>query len=318
MATSVIVQFVGTFAVWILAERLGLSGIITMVVYAITVARTAPEVMPARLRIPSYAVWEVAVFVLNVLAFILVGLQLKPILQRLDRAELIALCVRRRGGLRGGHRRANRVGDGVRRRRPMALRLRPRAESRAISIVPGVRGDRLVRHARDRDDRGGARAARRERRAAGVPHRDLILFVAFCVVLGTLVLQGLTVTPLMHAIRLQADDTVEREVRLARLETARAGLGAVEKGTGQRRDGRLLRRKYEARVPAPSREGGERRKVKGSRHSRRPLREAQAAERQILLRLRASGAIGDDAFHRVEEELDWAEVNAQAYRTMQS
>src|SRR5439155_802004 len=88
VATSVIIQFVTTFAVWILAERLRLSGIITIVTFAILTARSAPARMPARLRIPSYAVWEVVVFVLNVLAFILVGLQLRPILQRLDRPEL--------------------------------------------------------------------------------------------------------------------------------------------------------------------------------------------------------------------------------------
>ena len=69
------------------AERLHLSGIITMVVFAIVVARTRARSDPARLRIPSYAVWEVAVFVLNVLAFILVGLQLKPILARLSAAR---------------------------------------------------------------------------------------------------------------------------------------------------------------------------------------------------------------------------------------
>lgn len=90
VATSVIVQFLSTFAVWIMAERLHLSGIITVVVYAIVIARTAPARMPARLPIPSYAVWEVAVFVLNVLAFILVGMQLRPILERLDRAQLVA------------------------------------------------------------------------------------------------------------------------------------------------------------------------------------------------------------------------------------
>jgi len=93
IATAVIVQFVSTFAVWIIAEGLHLSGIITMVVFAIAVARTAPDRVPARLRIPSYAVWEVVVFVLNVLAFILVGLQLKPILARLSRAELISYAV---------------------------------------------------------------------------------------------------------------------------------------------------------------------------------------------------------------------------------
>src|SRR6266481_5253060 len=89
VATSVIIQFVSTFAVWILAERLGLSGIITIVTFAILAARSTPAQMPARLRIPSYAVWEVVVFVLNVLAFILVGLQLGPILQRLDRPRLL-------------------------------------------------------------------------------------------------------------------------------------------------------------------------------------------------------------------------------------
>jgi monovalent cation/hydrogen antiporter len=63
--TSVVVQFVMSFAVWIAAERLHLSGIITVVVFAILVARRSPVQMPARLRIPSYAVWDFAVFVLT-------------------------------------------------------------------------------------------------------------------------------------------------------------------------------------------------------------------------------------------------------------
>src|SRR2546428_944843 len=87
VATSVIIQFLTTFGVWILADRLRLSSIITIVSYAIFTARSAPARMPARLRIPSYAVWEVVVFVLTVLAFILVGLQLGPILQPLDRPQ---------------------------------------------------------------------------------------------------------------------------------------------------------------------------------------------------------------------------------------
>lgn len=75
-------QFCGTFAVWILAESLHLSGVITLVVFAMLAARRAPEMLPARLRVPCWAVWEVAVFVLNVLAFILTGFQLKGILAR--------------------------------------------------------------------------------------------------------------------------------------------------------------------------------------------------------------------------------------------
>jgi NhaP-type Na+/H+ or K+/H+ antiporter len=81
--TAVVVQFCGAFLVWILAEQLHLSGIITVVVFAMAASRRAPEIMPARIRIPAFAVWEVAVFVLNVLAFTLVGFQLRSIVARM-------------------------------------------------------------------------------------------------------------------------------------------------------------------------------------------------------------------------------------------
>src|SRR5688572_12111 len=90
---AVVVQFCGTFAVWTLAERLHLSGILTVVVFAMALSRTAADVTPARIRIPSFAVWTFAVFVLNVLAFILVGFQLKGILSRLDRPTLITYAI---------------------------------------------------------------------------------------------------------------------------------------------------------------------------------------------------------------------------------
>ena len=70
-----------------LAEHIGLSGVLTMVCYAITVARTAPERTPARIRIPTYAVWETVVFALNILAFIFIGLQIRPILESLEAAD---------------------------------------------------------------------------------------------------------------------------------------------------------------------------------------------------------------------------------------
>ena len=82
--TAIIIQFIFTFGVWIIADRLGLSSVLTMGSYAISVARRAPESMPARLRLPSYAVWDTAVFVLNVLAFVFIGLQIRPTLASLD------------------------------------------------------------------------------------------------------------------------------------------------------------------------------------------------------------------------------------------
>src|SRR3954447_23573259 len=85
--TSIILQFLTTFGVWIVAERVGLSGVLTMVCYAIVIARRSPQRTPARIRIPAYAVWETVVFVMNILAFIFIGLQLRPILGSLGAAD---------------------------------------------------------------------------------------------------------------------------------------------------------------------------------------------------------------------------------------
>src|SRR5256885_3160301 len=210
VATSVIIQFVTTFAVWILAERLRLSGIITIVTFAILTARSSPASMPARLRIPSYAVWEVAVFVLNVLAFILVGLQLRPILQRLDRPQLLdylataaAVCavvivVRMVWAL------AYALAERWPRRHPAHPRLAQRDSLRS-AIAIGWSGMR-----------GIVTLAAGLALPAAFPGRDRVLFTAFCVVLVTLVLQGGTLAPLMRLLRLEDDGAIENEIRRAR------------------------------------------------------------------------------------------------------
>jgi CPA1 family monovalent cation:H+ antiporter len=309
IATAVIVQFLSTFAVWLLAERLHLSGIITVVVFAMAVARTAPDILPARIRIPSYAVWEVVVFVLNVLAFILVGLQLKPILGRLGGGEMatylwtaVAACVTvilvrivwvmgTEVVSRWVHRQAG--GSGERCGSPRAA---------AVVAWCGMRGTVTLAAALALPGGG----------AGAFPYRDLILFTAFCVVVGTLILQGLTLRPLMHWLRLEHDDSVEREVRLARVETARAALAALDREDSAGEVTTLLRRRYQSRLAeaqGPSEHDGP---APGALTQR-----TVAAERRRLSALRNDGTIGDDAFHRVEEELDWAELNAHMIRAQE-
>src|ERR1700735_2583668 len=85
--SSIVLQFIGAFGIWIVADRLGLSGVLTIVTAAVVLSRRSSIQMPAAVRLPSYAVWTLAVFVLNALAFILAGLQLGPIMDRLDRAH---------------------------------------------------------------------------------------------------------------------------------------------------------------------------------------------------------------------------------------
>src|SRR5438552_9195490 len=67
LASFAVPTFVGSFGVWLLAARVGLSPIITMVTYGMALAREAPRRVPARNRISTYSVWETAVVYVNVL-----------------------------------------------------------------------------------------------------------------------------------------------------------------------------------------------------------------------------------------------------------
>src|SRR5215207_3195599 len=234
VSTAVVFQFCGTFAVWLLAERLHLSGIITLVVFAMAASRRAPEILPARIRIPSWAVWEVAVFVLNVLAFILVGFQLKSIVARgaigtryavVAAAVCIAVILARIAWVTGAAAFSR-------------WRCRPRPDGAPgphDAVALDARGAAVVGWCGMRGTVTLAAALALPTGSEGgvpFPYRDLIVVTAFGVVLGTLVLQGLTLRPLLQRLRLEDDGSVEREVRLARIEGLRAAVAAIANAPG--------------------------------------------------------------------------------------
>jgi Na+/H+ antiporter len=304
--TAIIIQFVTTFSVWIFADRIGLSGVLTMVCFAMTVARTAPERTPARIRVPSYAVWETAVFVLNVLAFVFIGLQLRPILENLEPAArgryfavagaiLITVIVVRIAW----HMSFNAVIRWRERRfgfhppRPM---LRPTVGSGLVISWSGMRG--IVTLA-------AALAL-----PAAFPFRDLIVLTAFAVVLGTLVIQGLTLGPLLRALDLRDDDPVGHEVAAGRERALGAGLAALDHDGTPIAD--AVRQEFTAHlgsIDASPEEGEVRRFAFRDTHRR-----ALQAARRAVLAMRTSEEIGDDAFHQLEEELDWIEMSGGGKR----
>lgn len=155
------------------------------------------------------------------------------------------------------------------------------------------------------------------------PYRDLILFTAFSVVLGTLVLQGLTLRPLMARLRLDDEGEIEREVRLARIATLRAALAATAAPAGTEETAALVRRRYEVQLRRAEMEleGGASGAVGRPDAAAEPwsspsadadmVRAAMTAERHCLSALRADGTIGDTAFQQVEQELDWRELDLQ-------
>jgi NhaP-type Na+/H+ or K+/H+ antiporter len=301
-SSSTVLQFAGTFGVWILAEEIGLSAIVTVVVYGITLARDAPRMVPARQRVPSYAVWDTVVFVLNVLAFVLIGLQLRPILSGLEPAQRLeylqiagavlatVVIVRFLWGFTyyGATRLKTRLfGPGHwPGKKPPAL------ASIAVISWCGMRG--IVTLA-------AAYAL-----PANFPYRDLILLTAFCVVVGTLVTQGFTLRPLLLWLALRDDGLVEREVRLARERLARAGLAALDADRSP--EAEVLRRELQEdldRIHDLDR-------TNDDQTTHEALRERVVeAQRVALLNMRTQGEIGDTAFHRLEARLDVAELNAQ-------
>ncbi len=299
-ASSTVLTFVGTFGVWLLAERVGLSPIITMVTYGMVLSRQAPGRASARNRVSTYSVWETAVFVLNVLAFVIMGLQARPIVNRLSRESLShALLV-------SGAVLATVIV--VRIAYVMAYNTVARLKNRrfGVALRPGtapttVAGGVLVSWC---GMRGLVTLATAFALPSGFPGRDLIVLSAFCVVLGTLVIQGFTLRPLLDNLGFEADGAVEREISHGRLGIMQAALdtlaGEGSPAAAAVREGYLAAREVAASPEEPQ---------GATEYDHLRLR-AIAAQRRTLHQLREEGSIGDEAFHRLEEEVDWAELDA--------
>jgi monovalent cation/hydrogen antiporter len=135
----------------------------------------------------------------------------------------------------------------------------------------------------------------------GFPYRDLIVFTSFAVVLGTLVIQGLTLGPLLGSFNLRDDDPVEREVNAGRQRALRAALATVDGLDSE--VARTVRQEFASHLRAARGEDGDQEVDHEQLH-----RSALDAARRAILDMRANDEIGDDAFHRLEREFDWLEM----------
>ena len=300
--TAIILQFVGTFTVWLLAEHVGLSGVLTTVCFAMTLARTAPARTPARIRIPTNAVWATVIFALNIFAFIFIGLQVRPILAdvpspTLQQYLLVAAAVLAtvivvrivwhmafNAALRWRHRRF-----GFDPPRPM---LRPTVGSGLVISWAGMRG--IVTLA-------AALAL-----PAGFPSRDLIVLTAFSVVLGTLLIHGLTLKGLLRALNLKGGDPVGARNAASRANACwrscspSCRLAPPPPATSSARTSRSA-------SAAPFQPNGPPGSLR--RHLQRGVWRRPASCPHGIARHAKGGDIGDDAFHNLENQLDWMEVS---------
>jgi CPA1 family monovalent cation:H+ antiporter len=293
--SGTLLGFVMTYGTWIIAEHLHLSAILCVVAYGMTIAHLLPERTPPRERVSTYAVWEAVVFLLNVLAFFLMGLQASEIIGRLNPAEIwdavgfasavfgVVVVVRVAWVML--YMQANLFS---------AVKKSRKAITKHALLVSwcGMRG--LVT------------LATALSLPATFPQRDLIVLSAFAVVLGTLVVQGLTLGPLIQWLSFPPDNSFGQEVAAARVQL----LDAAVESMADRNDAlaKRLRETYEE----------DRKIAMAGDHPREVSefdalrRENIAAKRIRLAQLRREGVIDDDVFHALEQELDWAELAASS------
>ncbi len=288
-----VLQFVNVLLVWIVAEHLQLSAVLAVVACAMTIARSPGAGGSPRMRVHSLAVWATVVFLLNVLAFLLMGMQARIIIKQLSVDRLweavrvtglviLAIVVVRFSVVMAWNRLAARY-------RFLRGDLEPPSVGQGVIVGwSGMRG--LVS------------LATAFALPAQFPQRDLVVLAAFGVVLATLVVQGLTLAPLIRLLKLDRMEDPARELADARSKLAEVALARLDGAEGHHAD--KLRETYTAEREA-AREPQTSQLLKGYRQTGIGV---VSAQREALDQMRAELRIGMDAYYVLQEELDWREL----------
>lgn len=301
------------FLAYLPAERLHISGVLAVVASGIYLGWYSPLIVRPRYRLQAFAFWEMVVFLLNGFVFIAIGLQLPGILRALKGESLLSL-----------------IDDAL-------LVSAAVVFVRIAWVFPATYLPRfLIKRVRARDPYPGWRnvAITAWSGMRGVislaaafalpyvlndgspfPGRNYILFLTFCVILTTLVFQGLTLPVLIRQLGIKDDGSTDEEERSARLEANKTAIGLIENFSA---DGDFppqlvdrLRAEYDERVEQlelckdnPDECRGE----IATPQYQRLQQKALDAERDTIIRLRNQRVINDVALRRIQRDLDLAEA----------
>lgn len=306
------------FAAYLPAEALGVSGVLAAVTAGLYLGWMAPKVSTAQMRMQGMAVWEFITFLLNAVLFVLIGLQLPSILDtvsRIDEATLagyalatIAVVVGARFLWMFTVPYAIRAID----RRPSQLARRVGAAPRVVMAWAGMRGAVSLAAALSLPLETDA--------GAPFPERELVIFLAYCVVLFTVVVQGLTLPALIRRLGVVDDGTEEEaEEHAARIAAAEAALAALDRLAEEewtredtvertRRLYAFRRRRFATLRGELEDEDG---LVDRSLAYQRLMRDVIEAQRAALVQMRNEGLISADIMRRVERDLDLEETRLE-------
>jgi monovalent cation/hydrogen antiporter len=285
------------------------SGVLAAVTAGIYLGWRTPELTSVQTRLQGLAVWEIFVFVINALLFALIGLQLSGILDALSgvtSGDLAWYALLVTGTVVLTRMMWVPVFTYVPRWIFRRLGQRDPAPPISEPILiswSGMRGAVSLAAALAIPLTTDAGAA--------FPQRELIIFLTFCVILATLVVQGLSLPALIRALHVEPDHLDEKEDTKARILAAEAALARLEElvdqdwvreDTAERMRGfyNFRRDRFASRFDAESDGAIEER----SQNYQRLRRELLEAERAAIVALRRQGIINDDAMRRLQRDLD--------------
>lgn len=294
-----LLTIVGPYIAWLSAESLHVSAVLACVAGGLYVQHKLSTAVTPASRLQIRTVWDLVVFLLNAAVFILLGAQFGSLIAGLHGESvgavirhgvviaLVAIAVRmiwvpvvtilRRWGVR-----------------------RPRPAWKALALVSWTSMRGVVSLAT------ALALPHTLRNGAPFPFRTEIILITMCVIVITLVVQGLTLEPIIRAFRFEPEREHHDEEQLARREATRRGAEALEElareDWADPRDVEVLRAEIHERARQVEHEGG-------TFEGRRRLRLGMiAAERRMLVRLRNEGAISDEVLRELEQELDLESV----------
>jgi len=309
-----ILLLVGPYASYLSAEALHASGVLAAVTAGLYLGRRQSFVLDSEARVLSAGVWQLLIFLLNALVFLLIGLQLPSIIRDLNRSPgrfaLDALMV----SVAVIVIRLVWVFPAIYIPRWISKRLRerdPAPPARYVLLIgwSGMRGIVSLAAALAipyTDKLGNPLAGRAE-----------IIFITFCVIFATLVLQGLSLAPLVRWLGLSETSTrqaQETSLRIQALESAVKYLHSLEPTFESTREweveGRILG-EYATRIEhlkGHLSADGDGSAVAENAIDHRLQREALEAERRTINELRRGGKIPDDLYRQILYDLDLADL----------
>lgn len=302
---EVLITLIAPFAAYLPAEQLHVSGVLAAVAAGLLLGWRAPRVMSSDTRVLGVATWQMTTFVVNGLAFILIGLQLPSVLDTIGSRptiELVILAVvvsvtvivARLAWVFPATYLPRILIPSIARRDP--------SPAPGVVVVLGWAGMR-----------GAVSLAAALALPAGFPERELLVFLAFVVILATLVGQGLSLPWLIRRTGVGDDGSAAHEELHAREAATDAALQRLDQLGGeipghaplieQLRDRYAHRAEHYQRAHGHADQDGAEDDAEERDHE--TIRRAViAAERLAIIGLRDRGTIGDEALRRVERDLD--------------